>query len=368
MGLLDLFSDSFREPAECVIKVDGEEITDFYPFLTEVTADSGRQISTEATLRFEIRRDEHGRWTVLDDEVFIPWAPIVIEAAFGSRTEEVMRGYVRQVDVDYPEQQNAATLTVQCRDESLRLDREHVRVVWGTEEEPVSDEDIVQQIADKYGLSPDPDNGAGQSELVQQNQDSTDIAYLRRRAEANGYELLFEAGHVYFGPMRLDAEPQPTINVYAGQSTNCLRFSTRFDGHQPDQVAFELAEPDGAGVTEVVVEPDLPLLGTRSADSGAAGLEAFTWRMSKEGGRNEEELTALAQRKANEFALKLNAEGELDGTLYGYVLRVGLPVRVDGVGESMGGVYYVDEVNHRFDAEGYRQAFRLLRNAYGDDA
>ena len=42
MGLLNLLSVKFREPAECIIKVGaaGEEITDLYPFLVEVTPGS----------------------------------------------------------------------------------------------------------------------------------------------------------------------------------------------------------------------------------------------------------------------------------------------------------------------------------------
>jgi hypothetical protein len=40
---------------------------------------------------------------------------------------------------------------------------------------------------------------------------------------------------------------------------------------------------------------------------------------------------------------------------------------VDGAGETYGGRYYVDEVQHRFSTEGYRQGFKLLRNATGED-
>ena len=65
--------------------------------------------------------------------------------------------------------------------------------------------------------------------------------------------------------------------------------------------------------------------------------------------------------------MRVRAEGELDGTLYGHVLLPGLPVAVDGLGDWLGGVYYVDRVSHRFDLNGYRQQIRLLRNAYGDN-
>ena len=41
------------------------------------------------------------------------------------------------------------------------------------------------------------------------------------------------------------------------------------------------------------------------------------------------------------------------------------PVEVDGAGEGDDGTYYVDRVTHTFSQTGYRQEFRLLRNARG---
>lgn len=363
--LLDLLSGKRREPAECVITVGGREITDFYPLLAEASVDCSRDRAATARLRFDTRRDEQGRWTVQDAGVFAPWETFKIEAAFGSQREEIMRGYIREVAADYPQNGGDATVTVACQDDSLALDREHRRRNWGADV-PATDQLILAGIAGDHGLAPDPDSGAGQTGLVL-NQDATDIAFLRERAEANGYELIFREGLIYFGPMRVSDEPQQTILVYAGPDTHCLRFSTRADGHRPDRVVLQLAATSGSTVDEQTVAPDLPLMGTQTADSSGSGLRDFAWRMSRQGGRNQAEMQARAQRQANENAMKLRAEGELDGSLYGHVLQVGLPVAVDGVGDWLAGVYYVDRVSHRFSVDGYRQTFTLLRNAYGDN-
>jgi len=365
---LQFLLGTHREPAECVIKVGAalEEITDFYPFLTEVTVECTRDEAAVATLSLETRRDEQGQWLIQDAGVFTPWAPIRIEAAFGSTTEEVFRGYIREVRAEYPEEPGAAVAVVECQDESIRLDREQVRRAWG-EETPTTDRAILSEIlSGRTGLSLHTDSADGQSNLVL-NQNGTDIVFLRQRARANGYELIFREGTAYFGPMRLDAERQATIMVYAGPDTNCLSFTSRADGHQPDRVAFDVAPEEGEEVVTETVEPDLPLLGTTRADSSASGLDDFTWRLSREGGGSEEQLRQQAQRMANEASMRVHAEGELDGSLYGHVLLVGLPVGVDGVGDWLGGTYYVDKVTHRFTTEGYRQSFELLRNAYGDD-
>lgn len=366
--LLDLLSGNLREPAECIVKVGAakQEITDLYPFLTEVTVDTRRDRAAVATLRFETRRDEQGHWSVQDAGVFAPWEPILIEAAFGSYSEEVMRGYVREVRADYPSDAGSATVSVECQDDSLALDREHLRREWGAEA-PVTDYAIVSEITvQRHGLRLHADCAQGLGGLVLL-QDTTDNRFLRERAAANGYELIFHAGEVYFGSMRVDAKPQSTILVYAGADTHCVHVSIRDDGHQPDKVAFDIADEQGDGVTRQVLTPDLSLLGTESADSTDAGLDEFTWTMSRRGGRNADELAARAQQLANQQSMRVRAEGELDGSLYAHVLRVGEPVPLDGVGQRYGGVYYVDSVNHRFDMQGYKQRFTLLRNAYGDN-
>jgi phage protein D len=361
---IDLSAEALRAPAECVITVRGEPLVDLYPFLVEVKVDASRREAAVATLTFETRRDERGQWAVQDQGILAPWEPITIEAAFGSRVEEIMRGYIREVRATYPDNAADARVIVECQDESIALDRGHVRKTWGSDA-PTTDAAILQEIVSgKHDL--DPENGPGMSGLVL-HQDSTDVRFLRARAEANGYELLFQRGSVYFGPMRLDAEPLPPILVYAGPDTSCVQMSVKTDGHLPTKVAFDMAKSADASSERVVVGPNLSLLGTEPADANGAGLDEFTWLLSREGSADEAQLNARAQRKANEFAMRIQAEGDVDGSIYGHVLTVGTPVPVDGLGAWLGGVYYVDSVTHIFTMDGYKQSVKLLRNGYGDN-
>jgi hypothetical protein len=89
---------------------------------------------------------------------------------------------------------------------------------------------------------------------------------------------------VYFGPMRFDAASQPTILVYAGEDTHCIRFGIRDDGHQSDQVTYDRADAQSGDNASSTVTPDLPLLGNTPADSSGRGLPDFAWRMSRDGG------------------------------------------------------------------------------------
>ena len=366
--LLDLVSGKRRAPASCTVKVGVAQlgIGELYPLLSEVRVEQSRHGAWTAALTFTTRRDEQGLWSVQDAGIFAPWEPIVLEAAFGGYTEEVLRGYVREVQAIYPQDPAGASVVVHCQDASLALDREHVRKAWGNDKVPTSDTLILMEILGRHNLVPNPLSGNGISGLVLY-QDGTDISFLRARAEANGYELIFSEGTVYFGPMRLQGQPQDTILVYAGPDTNCTDLKIGADGHQPEKIAWQVAPAEGTSGAEQSVEPDLPLLGNEPAAGGGPGLKDFVWRLRRTGTLSDEELEARALGKANELSMRIRAEGELDGTVYGHVLQVGAPVPLDGVGERLNGLYYVDRVTHRFTADAYRQSFRLLRNAYGDN-
>jgi hypothetical protein len=365
MGLLDLFSDTLRAPAECLVELDGDLMSDMYPALIEVVVEADRTRWTTATLILETRRMEDGSWTIQDDPRFRPWAPIRIDAQFGSDVQEVMRGYVREVKSEYPEEKGGAKVTVTCQDESLRLDREHVEQLWG-EGSPATDSSIVSEIAQRRNVPLLGSPGEGQT-VVELNQNTTDIRFLKTRADANGFELLFKEGEMHFGEMRLDAETQPNILVYAGTDTNCISFEIQDDGHQPDRIAFQVAAESGTESPPVEVKPNLKMLGTEFADSSDSGLDPFVWRPRRQGINDENQMQAVAQSRANEQSMKIKVQGELDGSMYGHVLNVGEPVGVDGVGEKLSGTYYVDKATHRFDVNGYRVRFQLIRNAYGDD-
>jgi phage protein D len=363
--LLDLFSDKKRQPAECVIELDNREIDDMYPTLVEVVVEADRNKWTTATLVFETRRLEDGIWTVQDDDRFKPWVPVKIEAVFGDASEEVMRGYVREVNADFPAEKGAAKVTLTCQDESLLMDRQHVEQRWG-EDSPTTDGQIAAQIAQRHGLQMLGTPGEGQT-VQDLNQNTTDVRFLQTRAEANGFEIIFREGKMHFGEMRLDADPQETILVYAGPDTNCIRFNIQDDGHKPDKVAYQVAAAVGTDEAPVELEPNLRVLGNEPVGSAAAGLDDFVWRPSRQGINDDTQMRVIAQQMANEQSMKIKVDGELDGSLYGHVLRSGEPVGVDGVGDRYSGTYYVDAVTHRFDVHGYLATFRLLRNAYGDD-
>ena len=356
-------SHDFRQPALCRITVDGDEITDILSYLVEATVETSRKEASVCTLVFDTVRLEDETWQVQDEGIFLPWKTFKIEADFGDYTEEVMRGYIKEVRADTPERMGNAKVIVFCQDESIVLDREHIRKAWSKEDEPMTDGEIVNEIA---GGDFDVDSEEGLTN-ISLNQDSTSIQFLRDRAEANGFECYTRAGTFYFKPAQLDEDPQSSIMVYKGERTNCLRFSLQHDGHKPDEIGLSKAAQTGTEPEQESFKPDLTLLGKDAATSENEGLDSFLWQMPRPSGSSLEEVRSRAQAKANENSWKINADGELDGLLYGHVLQTHRPVGVYGVGDTYGGLYYVDKVTHVFAQAGYRQSFRLLRNATGQN-
>jgi len=357
-------AQDFRQPATHKITVGGKEITDLCPYLVDVKVETSRSAASVCTLTFDTIRLNDCTWLVQDAGIFEPWNEFKIEANFGDYKEEIMRGFVRTIKADTPEQMGEAKVTVTCQDETMLLDREHTRKTRSTEDEPKTDGKIAQDIAGEYNLSVEAEDGLSNISL---NQDSTHIQLLRDRAEANGYEFHIREGKLYLKPPQLDEDPQPSIMVYAGPRTNCIRFSVTHDGHRPDKVGVMRTPETGTAIERETLKPDLTLLGKNAATSENSGLVPFVWQMQRPAGSSMEEARSRAQAKANENAWKVKADGELDGSLYGHVLLTHKLVGVYGVGETYGGLYYVDSVSHAFDQNGYRQSFKLLRNATGQN-
>jgi hypothetical protein len=259
------------------------------------------------------------------------------------------------------------TVKVTGQDESILLDREHVQKTYSTLEEPLTDDALIRELLKPNWVGSQVEAATGTT-CGNLYFDGTPIRLIRDRAALNGYEFLIREGKARFGPPDLTGDPQPAILIYAGPASNCFRFSVTHDGHRPDSVRFvDAPESGGEEVNRgESYAGNSRLLGTTPAASKNQGLNDFNWRIQSPRGSTPAEREARAKAKAEEAAWKVKATGELDGSVYGHVLQTNRTVIVDGVGSAYGGLWYVDEVRHNFSADGYRQAFRLIRNATGE--
>ena len=364
-GLLD---PPIRTPAACLIEI-GQDRTNpgaLNALVKTVDIITSRKEAAAATILFEDRRTEDGSFMVADSGLFERWQPIRLTADFETYREEILRGYVTGLKPNFPASGGEVTFEVQILDESALLDREHQRVIWGRDED-ITDNTIAATLLGDSPISLDvtSDEGAKGTAIAQ---DGTALKFLRNRAEAVGYEMIFTPGTLYFGPKRLEGQAQPAIKVYAGRDTNCLSFNIEDDGLKPDAVIYEAAPATDttAADTETLTPALTALGGSPAANEGSALSQPFVQRLKSEGDEGAEIARVRAQAMVDDASFKLKANGELDGALYGHVLRPGLLVEVDGTGQRYGGLYYTDKVTHQFSETGYRQQFELMRNATGE--
>ncbi len=363
-----LLSPTFRNPASCLIEVGNnyESIDTIAPLVAEVSIQTARTEAAAGTIIIEDRRGSDGKWIAADSGLFSRWLPIRVSADFGTYQEVILTGYIVKLTPEYPGNPAESKLTLDIQDESAALNREQMRRVWG-EQQPMTDLAILTELVRPAGIRPDPLSATGQSSRSL-SQEATPIQFLRERATANGYEMIFREGEVYFGPKRLDGTAQSPILIYAGRATNCRTFNLEDNADSPDEVRADLAPREEGATPEVVsVTPNEPVLGSTSAAQEGSNLGTpSVWRVGAEGDETSEERTARAQALVNEHAFKIRGTGELDGSIYGHVLQPGGLVSVDGAGTRYGGLYYVDKVAHQFSSEGYTETFELMRNATGE--
>lgn len=345
------------------------EATDLYPVLETVTVNVSRREPGVASIVLTAMRDETGAWPVLDDGYFSRWNPVRILADFGSYSEDVLWGYVLKVTPEFPQDRGAAKVTVEIQDETIALDREAVNREWNnsTNETEMSDAAIVRAVAATHRLQISSDGGDGLT-VNPLTQDKTDFRFIAERAEKIGYEFRVQFGELYFGPINLAGTPQDDLLVYAGPDTSVLEFSIAEEAAVPAEAFMATVDTAGSGDTvEARMQPNLPILGRDAAyQEGQTGLTPFAWQIKQEGDATPDAAEMLAQAKVNEASLSISAEALVDSTQYGHVIQPGKTIGVDGIGERYGGRFYVDTVEHVFDAAGYTQKASLLKNGLNE--
>jgi phage protein D len=201
-------------------------------------------------------------------------------------------------------------------------------------------------------------------------QRGTDIQFLQHLAERNGFECFVEvneAGQVegHFHPPKHDGQPQGTLSVNMGNDTNVNGFRARFDMLKPAKVKAATLDPDDASKQDA-----------QSDDASQADGMGDTPTVPADRPRNvllsglamaqSGEVQRYTQAVVDRSAWSIVAEGEVNTSMYGGLLKAKQAVMVRGVGKTFSGRYYVERVLHTIGSDGtYTQRFTLRRNATG---
>lgn len=337
--------------------------------LQEVQVENNAQMADVFRLRLAIGVSEKGDWTVLEDDPFKPLTQVGIRMQVGTGlSEPLISGYVTSQRAEISNEPGQSLLEVVGMDATAMMNLEEKIVAWPN----MADSDIATTIFSQYGFVPKVD----QTQPIRQDLDATtiqrgtDIQFLRRLADRNGYECYIEndpllnadVGH--FHPPQIQEKPQGVLSVSFGESTNIISFNIR----------YEMLRPTTAQASNIDISSKATQNGQAQSVSftnlGQEGLHDRTSQQSvvlpsKTGPPTTGELQTLCQSIVDRSAWAVIAEGELDTAVFEGILRAHRTVNVRGPGNLYSGTYYVSRVLHNFSGEGYSQRFELRRNALG---
>jgi hypothetical protein len=197
-------------------------------------------------------------------------------------------------------------------------------------------------------------------------QSETDLQFLHRMAERNGYvfyiePLTFGVNTAYFGPENRLGLPQPALTTNMGAFTNVSRLEFSEDALAPVSASGSFVEP----ITKTSIPiPAMPPLKVPPLVPMPTPARRKTL-LRNTANQDPSQAVTSAVAAATGSPDSVTGTGELDGVRYGSVLRARKLVGVRGAGFSFNGLYFVKRVTHSLERGSYRQSFTLSREGTG---
>src|SRR5262245_4502146 len=312
-----------------------------------------------------VRPDGAG-WTVLDEDLFPRLANVQLKTRVGNATETLINAYAIETSVNFSTQPGQTMVTVVAMDPSVLMNLEEKIRPWPD----MSDSDIASTIFGENGFSANvqetqPARPDTEHRVTQRG---TDIQFLQQLAKRNGYECYVETtasgelvGH--FHSPQVDLKPQGVLTVNMGQETNVSAFLVRYDMLRPATVKVKGLEIDS--LAEQPAESAQQSGGELGSGATVPADRPRVVLLNPNGLAKSGELQTAAQAFVDRSGWAIWADGELNTSTYGAILRAKRPVMVRGVGRTFSGTYYVERVLHTFTSAGHTQRFTIRRNALG---
>jgi phage protein D len=345
------------------LRIDGRSQPDLVPDITEIAVDEAVDQADVVRLRLAVTRTLDGSWTYLDDPRLALWRRLTVEAGYPPDIEVLFDGYLTHATASFTVDGDPY-LEVSGMDASALMNLEQRHRAWPNK----PDHEIAQAVFTSYGLSSVvEDTLVQQTELVAVTaQYETDIQFLRRLADRNGFECGVRAGVGYFRSPNLGGSPQKLLAMGFGAQANLASLTVRVDGTPVTAPQIRRVDPASKEV-DVKRLADLPehRLGADTLRDLRAGLppgRALLARRAPSSPAEMESLVRAGHARAGRF---VTVSGEVDSRAYRAVLRPGRTVVVKAVGARYSGTYYVSRVGHTFTVDGYTQTFEAYRNALG---
>jgi hypothetical protein len=356
--------------------------------LQKIEVDTSTEMASVFRLRFGMSRTDFGDWDVLmpqyEETVFRPLTPVQIRVKVGiDIPKAIINGYITNQRVLYDDEGGASAMEITGMDATLLMNLQEKVISWPMPNDGAVAAAIFAQYAILPMVSPSLPFNVDPTDMTVQR--GTDIRFLRRLAQRNGFECFVQPQPQsgldigYFGPpSNIPGTQEAVLNVKMGAQTNVSEFKIRYDMVKPTMAVsagvdvMTRAPVVAVSIVPVVTPPPVgglyPLgvpMGVQDATGRAlAGphpppmvLPAQTGQMSLPG------LAVVTQAISNRSSWAIAAEGTA-GADAG-VLYAGRTVNIRGLGLAFNGAYYVTRVSHVLDCGAYTQKFEARRNALG---
>jgi hypothetical protein len=352
--------------------------------LQKIEIETSTDVASVFRLRFGLKQAVGTDWDLVgpqyEETLFRPFTPVQIRVKVGVEVPQaIINGYIGGQQVLYNDAGGGSALEITGMDATMLMNLQEKVMAWPM----MPDAQIAQAIFGQYLITPlvSPTLPALVEPEGTTTQRGTDIRFLRRLAQRNGYECFVQPQPQtgldlgYFGPATNYPGPaEAVLNVRMGSDTNVSEFKIRYDMTRPTAAI-------GAGIDSKTRTPTVFPALVPATPPPIAGFYPFGMPMGIEDavlrsfGPQSHPITLPAetgefappglgtatQAIVNRSSWAVMAEGTV-GPDVG-VLRPGGTVNVRGVGLFFNGSYYVTLVSHVIDCDTYIQKFEARRNA-----
>ena len=354
--------------------------------LQKIEVETSTEMASVFRLRFGISQTSFGDWDLLmpqyEELFFRPMTQVQIRVKVGiDIPKAIINGYITNQTVLYDDEGGASAMELTGMDATLLMNLQEKVIPWPM----FNDGAIAAAVFGQYGIVPvvSPSMPFNLDPTDMTVQRGTDIRFLRRLAQRNGFECFVQPQPQsgldmgYFGPpSNIPGLQQAVLNVKMGSQTNVTEFKVRYDMARPAlaasagvdtmtrsptfalSVAPSVTPPPVGGLYPLGVPmglQDATLRASAGAHPPPMVLPAQTGQMALPG------LAVVNQAIANRSSWAIVAEGSVGADVG--VLHVGGTVNVRGAGSAFNGAYYVTRVTHTLECGCYAQTFEARRNA-----
>lgn len=319
-------------------------------------------------MEFSLGKDSLLDYGLLLNGYFDPPNRIVIAVLMGVLPEVLIDGVITSHQVIPSNTPGESTLRITGEDISLRLDLDPASTTHANQPDSVIVTKILANYL-KFGITPNVTQTTDVPIEVNRvpSQQETDLAYIRRLAERNGFVFYIEPlpapgfSTAYFGLDNRLGTPQPALSINMGPQTNLDQpINFHYNALGPIAPRVTILDP----ITKTPIQIPAPSgLRPPLAIRPAAPLRTAIARDAANLDASQGMLRALSSTADSADAV--SASGEIDAVRYGQVLRSRRLVGVRGAGLSYNGNYYVKQVTHRIRRGEYKQSFQLSREGHG---